>query len=187
MTPRRQEGNYFEDFSIGDVFAHPLGRTITHSDNVWFTLLTMNTNELHFNADYAQRSDHGREIVNSGLTLAIVLGLSISDISQNALANLGWEDVRLTHPVFVGDTLYGESIVTGLRESQSRPQVGIVSCFTRGLNQDAREVLCYRRAVMVYKRAAGHAARRFPTTDTPIVERIRNLNHDTTTATRSSL
>ncbi|MEW6473541.1 MAG: MaoC family dehydratase [Actinomycetota bacterium] len=170
---RRHEGSYFEDFSIGDVFAHPVGRTITHSDNVWFTLLTMNTNELHFNADYAQRSIHGREVVNSGLTLAIVLGLSVSDISQNALANLGWDEIRLSHPVFVGDTLYGESIITNLRESKSRPQAGIVSCFTRGLNQDGLEVLSYRRSVMVYKQAAGQAVRRFPCADVSIVERAK--------------
>ena len=168
---QRNEGRYFEDFTIGDVFQHPLGRTLTDTDNVWFTLLTMNTNELHFNADFASRTEHGREIVNSGLTVAMVLGLSVSDISQNAIANLGWDDIRLTAPVFVGDTLYAESIVTDLRESKSRPHAGIVSCFTRGLNQDGVEVLSYRRSVMVFKQVAGSEARRFPAAAVPVAER----------------
>ena len=168
---QRNEGRYFEDFTIGDVIQHPLGRTLTDTDNVWFTLLTMNTNELHFNTDFASRTEHGREIVNSGLTVAMVLGLSVSDISQNAIANLGWDEIRLTAPVFVGDTLYAESIVTDLRESKSRPHAGIVSCFTRGLNQDGVEVLTYRRSVMVFKQAAGHEARRFPAASMPLAER----------------
>lgn len=158
----RYEGNYFEDFYVGQVFQHPLGRTIYDADNAWFTLLTMNTNELHFNADFASRTEHGRELVNSGLTLAMALGISVSDISQNAVANLGWDEVRLVAPVFVGDTLYGESIITSLRESASRPYAGIVTCFTRALNQRGVEVLTYRRSVMVYRREAGSAARRFP-------------------------
>jgi itaconyl-CoA hydratase len=169
----RREGNYFEDFSQGDVFQHPLGRTLLESDNVWFTLLTMNTNELHFNADAAARSEHGRTIVNSGLTVALILGMSVSDISQNAIANLGWDDIRLTAPVFVGDTLYAESIVTGLRESRSRPHAGIVTCFTRGLNQNGVEVLSYRRSVLVSKRIAGAAVRRFPEADVSMQERVR--------------
>lgn len=168
---RRHEGNYLEDFSIGDTFQHPLGRTITDADNVWFTLLTMNTNELHFNSDLAQRSPHGRCLVNSGLTLAMVLGLSVSDVSQNAVANLGWDDVRLVHPVFVGDTLYAESVITDVRASRSHPEAGIVSCFTRGLNQDGEEVLSYRRSVMVYKRDAGSEVRRFPKATVPISDR----------------
>lgn len=164
----RNEGNYFEDFSVGQVFQHPLGRTIYDADNVWFTLITMNTNELHFNADFASRTEHHRELVNSGLTMALALGISVSDISQNAVANLGWDEVRLVAPVFVGDTLYGESIITSLRESTSRPYAGIVSCFTRALNQDGTEVLNYRRTVMVYKRDAGSLARRFPEAKGPI-------------------
>jgi len=164
----RNEGNYFEDFSVGQVFQHPLGRTIYDADNVWFTLLTMNTNELHFNVDFASRTEHHRELVNSGLTMAIALGISVSDISQNAVANLGWDEVRLVAPVFVGDTLYGESIITSLRESASRPYAGIMSCFTRALNQDGTEVLSYRRTVMVYKRDAGSFARRFPEAKDPI-------------------
>jgi itaconyl-CoA hydratase len=166
----RNEGNYFEDFAVGQVYQHPLGRTIYDVDNAWFTLMTMNTNELHFNADFASRTEHGRELVNSGLTLAMVLGISVSDISQNAVANLGWDEVRLVAPVFVGDTLYGESVITELRESASRPYAGIVSCFTRALNQDGIEVMNYRRTVMVYKRDEGSKTRRFPTAKATITE-----------------
>jgi acyl dehydratase len=154
ISERPARGSYFEDFTVGSVFEHPLGRTLTQVDNTWFTLLTMNTNEFHFNADFASATAHGREIVSSGLTLAIVLGLSVSDISQNAFANLGWDEVRLTAPVFAGDTLYAESVITGLRDSKSHPDAGIVACFTRGLNQHGTEVLSYRRSVMVYRRSA---------------------------------
>ncbi|HEY5266213.1 MAG TPA: MaoC family dehydratase [Acidimicrobiales bacterium] len=168
----RNEGNYFEDFAVGQVYQHPLGRTIYDADNAWFTLMTMNTNELHFNADFASRTEHGRELVNSGLTMAMVLGISVSDISQNAVANLGWDEVRLVAPVFVGDTLYGESIITELRESASRPYAGIVSCFTRALNQNGVEVMSYRRTVMVYKRDEGSKARQFPKATASITERV---------------
>jgi acyl dehydratase len=168
----RNEGNYFEDFAIGQVYQHPLGRTIYDADNVWFTLLTMNTNELHFNADFASRTEHRRELVNSGLTVAMLLGISVSDISQNAVANLGWNEIRLVAPVFVGDTLYGESVVTGLRESKSKPYAGIVSCFTRGLNQDGTEVLNFERTVMIYKQEPGSQARRFPQASTSITDRV---------------
>lgn len=167
----RNEGNFFEDFYVGQAFQHPLGRTIYDADNAWFTLITMNTNELHFNADFASRTEHGRELVNSGLTVAMILGISVSDISQNAVANLGWDEIRLVAPVFVGDTLYGESVITDLRASKSRPYAGIVSCFTRGINQHGTEILSYRRSVMVYRREPGSAARQFPMAETPIAER----------------
>jgi itaconyl-CoA hydratase len=106
------------------------------------------------------------------LSVAMILGISVSDISQNAVANLGWDEIRLVAPVFVGDTLYGESLITDLRASNSRPYAGIVSCFTRGINQHGTEVLSYRRSVMVYRRADGTAARQFPQSPTPIAERI---------------
>ena len=105
------DGGYFEDFEVGDVYRHPLGRTVSETDNTWFTLLTHNTNQMHFNAEYAARSAYGRILVNSGFTIALVLGLSVSDMSQHAIANLGWDDVRLPHPVFVGDTINAESRV----------------------------------------------------------------------------
>jgi itaconyl-CoA hydratase len=162
MSDQGVTGHCFEDFEVGQVYRHPFGRTVTQVDNTWFTLLTMNTNELHFNADFASRTEHGRELVNSGLTLAIVLGLSVADISRNAYANLGWEEINLTGRVFAGDTLYAESVVTGVRASASRPEAGIVSCFTRGLNQDGAEIMTFRRSALVYKRAAVEAAHRFP-------------------------
>lgn len=147
-------GRYYEDFVVGDIYQHALGRTISEADNTWFTLLTMNTNQNHFNGHFAQSSPYGRVIVNSGLTVAIVLGLSVADLSQTALANLGWTDITLPHPVFVGDTLYAESLVIDKRESRSRPYAGIVTAKTRGLNQDGEECLSWVRTVMVYKRDA---------------------------------
>lgn len=161
-------GNFFEDFQVGSAYRHPLGRTIGDVDNRWFTLLTMNTNQLHFNAHYASRSGHGRELVNSGLTVAVVLGLSVVDISQNAVANLGWTDINLRAPVFVGDTLYAESVIVEVRESRSRPHAGIVSCFTRGLNQEGVTVLDFRRSVMVYRKSAEADAISFPTPVDPL-------------------
>jgi itaconyl-CoA hydratase len=160
-------GRYFEDFAIGDHYQHPLGRTITAADNTWFTLLTMNTHQLHFNDDYAAKTEFGRQLVNSGLSVAIVLGISVSDVSQHAVANLGWTDIRLPHPLFVGDTIYAESLVTAVRESRSRPLAGIVSVFTRGLNQDGDVCVSFDRTVLVHRRSA--AARfPFPKTVTPI-------------------
>ncbi len=155
-------GRYFEDFETDDVYQHPLGRTISEADSTWFTLLTMNTNELHFNEHYASQTEWNGILVNSGLTLAIILGLSVTDISQNAIANLGWDEIRLTHPVFVGDTLYAESRVLDKRESKSRPYAGIVKVATRGLNQDGKVCLTYRRSVMVQKRGSDEAASHFP-------------------------
>jgi itaconyl-CoA hydratase len=159
-------GRFLEDFVVGDVFQHPLGRTIT--DNAWFTLLTGNTNQLHFNDHYAEQTSFGRQLVNSGLTVAMVLGLSVLDISQNAVANLEWQDIKLLQPVFVGDTLYAESIVLNVRESASRPYAGVVTVGTRGIKQDGTVCLTYTRSVMVYKRGAdpGH----FPVAATSIVE-----------------
>ncbi|WP_066363973.1 MaoC family dehydratase [Herbidospora mongoliensis] len=157
-----QLGRYYEDFVVGDVYQHPLGRTISEADNTWFTLLTMNTNQNHFNAHFAAKAPVGKIIVNSGLSVAIVLGLSVIDVSQNASMNLGWDEIRLTHPVFIGDTLYAESLVEAVRESASRPYAGIVTCRTRGLNQDGDEVMSWRRSVMVYKRDAPHDKGFFP-------------------------
>jgi itaconyl-CoA hydratase len=152
-TKQGWTGRVFEDFEIGDVFDHPLGRTILAADNTWFTLLTMNTNPLHFDAAYAARTEFGKPLVNSCLTLAIVTGQSVTDVSQNALANLGWEEVKMPHPVFEGDTIYSRSEVLGIRESKSRPQVGIVRVKTTGFNQDRKVVLEFTRSLMVYKRA----------------------------------
>ena len=163
-------GRYFEDFVVGDVFQHPLGRTITSTDNAWFTLLTMNTNQMHFNDHYAEQSTFGKQLVNSGLTVAMVLGMSVLDVSQNAIANLSWNDIKLVHPVFVGDTLYAESVVLDKRESSSRPYAGIVTVGTRGLNQDGVVFLTYTRSVMVYKRDAEQDKAHFPVAGEPINE-----------------
>ncbi|HEX9776357.1 MAG TPA: MaoC family dehydratase [Actinomycetota bacterium] len=163
-------GRYYEDFEVGDVYKHPLGRTITETDNIWFTNLTMNTNQMHFNAHYAENSTFGRYLVNSGLTVAMVLGISVSDVSQNAIANLQWEDIKLTHPVFVGDTLYAQSLVLDKRESKSRPYAGIVTVKTQGLNQHGDVCVSWRRSVMVYKRDAEMDKGHFPEAKVPITE-----------------
>ena len=147
-------GRVFEDFEVGDVYEHPLGRTILAADNTWFTLLTMNTNPVHFDAAYAAHTEFGKPLVNSCLTLAIVTGQSVTDLSQNAVANLGWDDIRLTHPVFEGDTIYSRSEVLDTRESKSHSNAGIVRVKTTGLNQDRIVVLEFIRTFMVYKR--GH-------------------------------
>jgi itaconyl-CoA hydratase len=155
-------GRFFEDFELGQVFRHPLGRTITETDNVWFTLLTMNTNPTHFDHRYAEQSEFGRPLVNSALTVAIVVGQTVIDTSQNAFANLGWDEIRLTAPVFVGDTLYAQSKVLELRESESRPHGGIVKVQSRGLNQNGVEVVSWKRTFFVYKRDAEGARSPFP-------------------------
>jgi acyl dehydratase len=147
------EGRFLEDFHVGDRYRHSHGRTISEADNTWFTLLTNNTHDIHFNADYAARTEFGRPLVVSTLTLAIVTGLSVEDVSRNAVANLGWESVVLSAPVFAGDTLYAESVVTEVRESRSRPGQGIVRVHTRGFNQDDVTVIEFDRAVLVYSRA----------------------------------
>lgn len=148
-------GRFFEDFSIGDVYDHPLGRTITQTDNAWFTLLTQNTAPLHFDQHYAEQTPFGRPLVNSTLTLALVTGQSVTDVSQNVMANLGWDDVRLPNPLFEGDTVYSSSEVVAARPSASRPEVGIVEVRTTGYKQDGTPVITFRRSVMVYRRGRG--------------------------------
>ena len=160
-------GRHFEDFVIGDVYRHPLGRTITETDNIWFTLLTMNTNPMHFDTRYAEQSEFGQALVASTLTVAIVAGQSVIDTSQMAFANLGWDEIRLTHPVFVGDTLYAESQVLELRDSQSRPHGGIVTIRTRGLNQNGVQVVSWKRTFFVYRQGAEGAKSPFPEPEHP--------------------
>ena len=148
-------GRFFEDFTVGDVYQHPLGRTVTTTDNLWFSLLTQNTAPIHFDHHYAAQTAFGRPLVDSTFTLALVTGQSVTDISQNVFANLGWDDVRLPQPVFEGDTIYSQSEVLAARESASRPDVGIVTVRTTGYNQDGVVVITFQRTIMVYKR--GHA------------------------------
>lgn len=163
------QGRFYEDFEVGDLYRHPLGRTITEADNTWFTLLTMNTNQAHFNADVGANSEFGRPLVVSTLTISIAIGQSVTDTSQNAFANLGLDKVRLTHPVFAGDTLYSESLVRAKRESGSRPDAGIVTVTTRTLNQDGDEVLRFERTFYVHKRAAKRAGSTFPEAKEPLL------------------
>lgn len=153
---RESYGRYFEDFQIGDVYEHRPGRTIGEADNTWFTLLTMNQHPLHFDAAYTAKTEFGKPLVNSALTLAIVTGMSVSDVSQKAIANLGWDKIRLTAPVFIGDTVYAETEVLDKRESQSRPTQGIVTVKTLGKKADGTVFMTFERAVLVPKR--GHAA-----------------------------
>lgn len=145
-------GRFWEDFEVGDVYEHPLGRTITTTDNSWFTLLTQNTAPIHVDHHYAAQTEFGRPLVNSCFVLALITGQSVIDISQNVFANLGWDEVRMPNPVFEGDTLYSRSEVLKKRESKSRRNVGMVTVRTDGFNQDGVVVMTYERTVMVYKR-----------------------------------
>ena len=152
---RESYGRCYEEFETGDVYEHRPGRTISEADNTWFTLLTMNQHPIHFDAEYSSHSEFGKPIVNSALTLAIVAGMSVSDISQKAIANLGWTDIVMPAPVFNGDTIYAESEVLDKRESASRPTQGIVTVETRASNQDNTEIMRYKRTVLVPK--LGHS------------------------------
>ncbi|HKX08509.1 MAG TPA: MaoC family dehydratase [Stellaceae bacterium] len=154
---REDIGRYYEDFTVGDVYEHRPGRTITEADNVWFTLLTMNTHPLHFDRAYAAKTEFKQPLVNSCLTLSIVVGMSVSDVSQRAVGNLGWNDIKLTAPVFVGDTIYAASEVLSKRESASRPTQGVVTVRTIGVKADGTEFMSFERTVLVPKRGHGIA------------------------------
>jgi len=151
-TKEGWHGRFFEDFEVGDVYQHQLGRTVITTDNMWFTLLTQNTAPLHFDHHYAAQTAFGKPLVDSTFTLALVTGQSVADVSQNVFANLGWDEVRLPHPVFEGDTIYSQSEVLEKRESRSRPTVGIVTVKTSGYNQEGKVVITFKRTIMVYKR-----------------------------------
>jgi acyl dehydratase len=148
-------GRYFEDFTVGDVYRHELGRTITAADNVWLTLLTMNTSPLHVDAHYAEQTAFGRPLVDSTFTLALVTGQSVADVSRHAMANLGWDRVRLPNPLFEGDTVYSQSEVLSARPSESRDDVGIVTVRTVGFTQTGAVVITFERTIMVYRRGHG--------------------------------
>jgi acyl dehydratase len=154
-SPRGWHGRWFEDFAVGDVYRHLLAKTVTATDSRWFTHLTLNTNPIHFDEHYAAQTEFGRVLVNSCYTLSLITGISVMDLSQNAFANLGWDDVRLPAPVFEGDTLGAESEVIEVRASRSRPTVGLVRVRTRGFNQDGRTVIEFLRAILVYRRGEG--------------------------------
>ncbi len=165
-APKVWRGRFYEDFDVGDVYQSRLGRTINDTDNAWFTLLTLNTNQVHFNVPFAERTRFGQPLVNSALTLSVVVGMSVADTSENATANLGWEDIKLPNPVFHGDTLWVESEILSLRESRSTPTVGIVTMRCRGINQRREVVIEFKRTFMVYKRDAPEVNDTFPGTDT---------------------
>lgn len=150
-------GRSYEDFEIGDIYHHPLGRTITQTDNIWFSLLTQNSAPIHFDQHYASQTEFGRPLVNSCLTLAIVTGQSVTDVSQRVFANLGWDNVTLPAPLFEGDTLYSRSEVLAKRESASRDDVGIVTVRSTGTNQKGVTVIAFTRTLLVYKRGRGPA------------------------------
>ncbi len=149
------QGRYYEDFEVGDVYRCPFGRTVIDADNVWFTLLTMNTNQIHFNTEYAKRTEFGKRLVDSTFTFALVTGMSVSDLTMNSVANLGWDEIRLPNPVFEGDTIYEESEVLSKRDSKSRPYAGIVTVLTKGINQKDETVIHFKRTFMVYRQ--GHS------------------------------
>ena len=155
----------FEDFTVGDVYRSSVGRTVTETDNLLFTMLAMNTNELHFNEEAARASEWGKPLVNSTFTLALVLGLSVRDTTEAGGVNLGWTEIRLPHPVFVGDTIWAETEVTSVRPSRSRPQHGIVGVRTRGLNQRGEVVCEFARSFLVPRASAPE--RPAPETDEP--------------------
>ncbi len=149
---REDYGRYYEDFEVSHIYEHRPGRTMTQADNTWFTLLTMNKHPLHFDLDYAKNSEFGKPLVNSAFTLAVVAGMSVSDVSQKTIANLGWDKIRLTAPVFDGDTIYAESEVLAIRESKSRLNQGIVTVRTTGMKQDGAEFISYERTMLIPQR-----------------------------------
>lgn len=148
-------GRFFEDFEVGDVYRHPLGRTVTTTDNIWFTLLTQNTAPIHFDHHYAAQTEFGRPLVDSTFTIALVTGQSVTDISQNVFANLAWDEIRLPNPVFEGDTIYSQSEVLEVRASKSRPNMGIVSVKTTGYKQDGTVVITFKRTLLLYRMGQG--------------------------------
>lgn len=153
-------GRFFEDFETGDIYEHPLGRTVTTTDNIWFTLLTQNTAPIHFDHHYSAQTEFGKPLVDSTFTVALVTGQSVTDVSQNVMANLSWDEIQLPAPVFEGDTIYSRSEVLEVRESKSRPNMGIVTVKTTGYNQEGTIVITFKRTVMVYKQGHGPSVRR---------------------------
>lgn len=151
---REVQGLYFEEFNEGDIFEHRPGRTITDVDNIWFTLLTMNTQQVHFDQEYASKTEWKKLLVDSTFTLALVTGMSVKTLTGKVVANLGWDNIKLPNPVFAGDTIYAESMILEKRASKSRPTQGIVKVLTKGFNQDNKEVISFERIFLVYKK--GH-------------------------------
>ena len=164
-APKIWRGRFYEDLDVGDVYRSRLGRTVTQTENIWFTCLTLNTNQVHFNSALAEKGLYGKPLVNSAFTLALITGLTVPDTSENAGANLAWTDIKLPRPVFEGDTLWAESEILDKRESSSRPTMGIVSMRSRGINQRREVVIEFKRTFLVYKRNAPEIEQTFPGTD----------------------
>jgi len=146
---------FFEDFSVGDKCQHRNARTVGSHDNVMFTLLTQNPAPLHLNREFAKQAGFERMPLNSTLTLALVTGQSVGDLTPNVMTNLGWKDVRLPASAFEGDTIYSESVIASLRESASKRNVGVVEIDTTGHTQDGTIVIEFRRTVLMYRRGFG--------------------------------
>jgi acyl dehydratase len=157
------QGRYYEDFTVGDIYKHPYGRTVTETDNVWFTNVTMNCNPMHFNEAYASTTEFGERLVDGTFVIALAVGMSVIDVSANATANLGYDEIRHHAPVYHGDTLFAESEVLDRRESDSRDHVGIVTTELRAYNQDDVKVLSLKRTPMVLKRAHARPSAATPT------------------------
>jgi acyl dehydratase len=152
---RASYGRYLEDFTVGDVYEHRPGRTLTDNDNIQFALLTMNQHPMHCDAAFAAKSEFGKLLINSPLTLAVVVGMTVNDVSGKAIANLGWKDIDISAPVFAGDTLYAETQVLEKRESKSRPGQGIVTVKTTAFNQKKVQVMAFQRTFLVARRGHG--------------------------------
>jgi acyl dehydratase len=157
------QGRFYEDFEVGDVYKHPYGRTMTETDDVWMTNLTMNLNPMHFNEAYAAETEFGERLVDGTFVIALTVGMSVIDVSANATANLGYDDIRHHAPVYHGDTIFAESEVVDKRESDSRDHVGIVTTELRAYNQRDEKVLSLERTPMVLKREAADPSAAQPT------------------------
>ena len=150
---REDEGLRYEDYVVGHVFEHRPGRTITTTDNIWSSLLCLNQHPLHIDEVYASQTEFGKLLVSSLVTFGIVNGMTVKTISQKAVANLGWDSVRLNAPVFVGDTLYAETTIVAKRPSSSRPGHGVVTVHTLGRNQDGAQVIEFDRTLLASGRS----------------------------------
>jgi itaconyl-CoA hydratase len=159
MMSQQSDGRCYEDFEVGQIIRHSVGRTISTADNTWFTLLTNNNNQIHFDHHYAAQTEFGQPLVNSTLTLAIIVGLTVADVSKNGV-NLGWNEITIPAPVFEGDTLYAHTEILSMRQSKSRPNMGLVEIKTIGFKHDGTVIMTYKRTILIYKR--GHVPR-YPT------------------------
>jgi len=148
-------GKYYGEFEIGQVFVHDIRRTVTETDNLLFSTLTMNTAAIHIDHEYSRTTEFGRPLVNSIFTLGLVVGLSITDTTLGTtVGNLGWEEVKFPKPVFTGDTIRATTEVVALRDSKSRPTQGIVTFVHKGINQRDEIVCECRRLALMMRRAA---------------------------------